>query len=220
MRASGGGNVVGYNYMEDGWIRYNPGWMEVGLNASHMTTPHFELFEGNASFNFDGDNTWGNAVFITVFRNHLTGKRRSFAPLQLTDVQNRRAIGLMRGTLVVYVCRKRFGHGRSRCCTVLRLSVRGYVPLARQPDRYVAAGIQSRELECAGRSQSSVDNHARRQLRLRDTLGPLGRYSAPDHSELAVPGEQAGVLWQQPVALGGSGRTHEAVCIAGSSAIR
>ncbi len=97
MRASGGGNVVGYNYMEDGWIRYNPGWMEVGLNASHMTTPHFELFEGNASFNFDGDNTWGNAVFITVFRNHLTGTRRSFAPLQLTDVQNRRAIGLMEG---------------------------------------------------------------------------------------------------------------------------
>ena len=97
MRASGGGNVVGYNYMEDGWIRSNPGWMEVGLNASHMTTPHFELFEGNASFNFDGDNTWGNAVFITVFRNHLTGTRRSLAPLQLTDVQNRRAIGLMEG---------------------------------------------------------------------------------------------------------------------------
>ena len=97
MRASGGGNVVGYNYMEDGWIRYNPGWMEVGLNASHMTTPHFELFEGNASFNFDGDNTWGNSVFITVFRNHLTGTRRSSAPLQLTDVQNRRAIGLMEG---------------------------------------------------------------------------------------------------------------------------
>jgi hypothetical protein len=97
MRASGGGNVVGYNYMEDGWIRYNPGWMEVGLNASHMTTPHFELFEGNEAFNFDGDNTWGNAVYITVFRNHLTGKRRSIPPLQLSDVQNRRAIGLMKG---------------------------------------------------------------------------------------------------------------------------
>jgi len=97
MRASGGGNVIGYNYMEDGWISYNAGWMEVGLNASHMTTPHFELFEGNASFNFDGDNTWGNSVFITVFRNHLTGARRSFAPLQLRDLQNRRAVGLMEG---------------------------------------------------------------------------------------------------------------------------
>ena len=97
MRASGGGNVVSYNYMDDGWIRSHPSWVEVGLNASHMTTPHHELFEGNESFNFDGDNTWGNAVFITVFRNHLTAKRRSLPPLQLNDVQNRRAIGLMAG---------------------------------------------------------------------------------------------------------------------------
>jgi hypothetical protein len=54
MRASGGGNVIGYNYMEDGWIGNNRSWVEVGLNASHMTTPHYELFEGNESFNFDG----------------------------------------------------------------------------------------------------------------------------------------------------------------------
>lgn len=97
MQASGGGNVIGYNYMDDGWISYNPGWVEVGLNASHMTTPHYELFEGNVSFNFDGDNTWGNAVYITAFRNHLTGKRLSKSPLALTDEQNPRAIGLMRG---------------------------------------------------------------------------------------------------------------------------
>jgi hypothetical protein len=97
MRASGGGNVIGYNYMEDGWIGNVTGWVETGLNASHMTTPHYELFEGNQSFNFDGDNTWGNAVYITVFRNHLTGKRRSIAPLQLTDAGNMRAIGLMEG---------------------------------------------------------------------------------------------------------------------------
>ena len=97
MRASGGGNVIGYNYMEDGWIGNNRSWVEVGLNASHMTTPHYELFEGNESFNFDGDNTWGNSVYITVFRNHLTGKRRSVTPLQLTDSQNMRAIGLMKG---------------------------------------------------------------------------------------------------------------------------
>jgi hypothetical protein len=97
MMSSGGGNVIGYNYMDDGWISYNTGWVEVGLNASHMTTPHYELFEGNESFNFDGDNTWGNSVYITVFRNHLTGKRRSIAPLRLTDSANVRAIGLMEG---------------------------------------------------------------------------------------------------------------------------
>jgi len=97
MRASGGGNVIAYNYMQDGWIHTTPGWVEVGLNASHMTCPHSELFEGNESFNFDGDNTWGNAVYITVFRNHLTGKRRSAPPLQLKDLQNVRAVGLMAG---------------------------------------------------------------------------------------------------------------------------
>jgi len=33
--------------------------MEVGMNASHMTCPHYELFEGNEAFNIDADNTWG-----------------------------------------------------------------------------------------------------------------------------------------------------------------
>jgi hypothetical protein len=97
MQASGGGNVIGYNYMQDGWIGNYTSWVEVGLNASHMTTPHYELFEGNESFNFDGDNTWGNAVYITAFRNHMTGKRISAAPLSLTDTDNRRAVGLMEG---------------------------------------------------------------------------------------------------------------------------
>jgi hypothetical protein len=92
MRASGGGNVIGYNYFDNGFISYNQGWMETGLNASHLTCPHFELFEGNQAFNIDGDDTWGGAVYITYFRNHATGKRRSYR-----DVNNRRAIGLMYG---------------------------------------------------------------------------------------------------------------------------
>jgi hypothetical protein len=96
MRASGGGNVIGYNYFEDGYIEGTNDWVEVGANASHMTTPHMELFEGNQAFNFDGDNTWGNAINITVFRNHLTGRRRSIG-LNLTDGSNRRAIGIMEG---------------------------------------------------------------------------------------------------------------------------
>ncbi len=97
MRASGGGNVIGYNYFEDGFIGTTPKdytqWMEVGMNASHMTCPHYELFEGNEAFNIDADNTWGNSVYVTFFRNHATGKRRSFP-----DVDNRRAIGLMAGS--------------------------------------------------------------------------------------------------------------------------
>jgi Pectate lyase superfamily protein len=97
MRASGGGNVIAYNYFEDGFIgdqpRHYTDWMEVGMNASHMTCPHYELFEGNEAFNIDADNTWGNSVYITFFRNHASGKRLSFA-----DVDNRRAIGLMEGS--------------------------------------------------------------------------------------------------------------------------
>ena len=92
MRASGGGNVIGYNYFDDGYIGNALGWMETGLNASHMTCPHAELFEGNLAFNIDGDDTWGGAVYNTFFRNHATAKRRSYP-----DIQNRRAIGLMYG---------------------------------------------------------------------------------------------------------------------------
>ena len=107
LRASGGGNVLGYNYMDDGWIGYIPPFVEVGMSASHMATPMYELFEGNQSFNFDGDSTHGNAIYITVFRNHFTGMRRSASPLDsysfnsagsllvYEDAQNRRVIGLM-----------------------------------------------------------------------------------------------------------------------------
>ncbi len=92
MRASGGGNVIGYNYFDNGYIDYNRGWMETGLNAAHMACPHFELLEGNLAFNIDGDDTWGGAFANTFFRNHATGKRLAFS-----DTGNRRAIGLMYG---------------------------------------------------------------------------------------------------------------------------
>ena len=78
MRASGGGNVIAYNYLDNAYIADYPGWMETGLNASHMTCAHFELFEGNLAFNIDGDDTWGGAVSNTFFRNLATGQRRSF----------------------------------------------------------------------------------------------------------------------------------------------
>jgi hypothetical protein len=92
MRASGGGNVIGYNYLEDGWGAGYPDIPEVGLNASHMATPHHELFEGNQSWNFSGDSYWGNSIYITAFRNHLTGRRRSLPPLQLVDAIQRRFV--------------------------------------------------------------------------------------------------------------------------------
>jgi len=81
MRASGGGNVMAYNYMDDGWIAYQPNWVESGINAAHMTMPHFELFEGNLSFALGADETWGGSTFITWLRNVATDHRSAWPPL-------------------------------------------------------------------------------------------------------------------------------------------
>jgi hypothetical protein len=77
-RSSGAGSVVGYNYMDMGYINYSGGWIEVGLNASHMVGSHHVLFEGNYGFNADSDNTHGNSIYHTFFRNHLRGIRAPF----------------------------------------------------------------------------------------------------------------------------------------------
>ncbi len=93
FRSSGAGSVVGYNYADDSFDFDTPSWVEVGLNASHMAGPHHVLFEGNLAHNADSDYTHGNAIYLTFFRNHLTGQRRSF-----TDEGGVRAIGLAYGS--------------------------------------------------------------------------------------------------------------------------
>jgi hypothetical protein len=81
MRATGGGNVVAYNYMDDAFGAGYPTLPEAGLNAGHDTTPYMELLEGNYSQNYSGDDYWGNSIYITVFRNHLSGLRAAAPPL-------------------------------------------------------------------------------------------------------------------------------------------
>jgi hypothetical protein len=81
MRAAGGGNVVAYNYLEDGYGRGYLTIQETGLNAAHMTTSHHVLFEGNQAFNLDSDSRWGSAAYITFFRNHATSIRRDINKL-------------------------------------------------------------------------------------------------------------------------------------------
>ena len=93
MRSSGAGSVVAYNYTDDALGFYNPPWQEAGLNASHMAGPHHVLFEGNYGQNFESDYTHGNAIYLTVFRNVLTGQRRGF-----TDAGNLRSVGLGYGS--------------------------------------------------------------------------------------------------------------------------
>ncbi len=92
-RSAGAGSVVGYNYVDNGFIASSPGWVEVGINGSHMLGSHHMLFEGNLAFNYDSDDTWGGALAMTVFRNHLTGRRRDFL-----DTGNVRTAGLMFGS--------------------------------------------------------------------------------------------------------------------------
>jgi len=77
-RSSGAGSVVAYNYMDDGYIATSEGWIEIGLNASHMVGSHMVLFEGNQSFNMDSDDTHGNSTYIVYFRNLATTVRSTF----------------------------------------------------------------------------------------------------------------------------------------------
>jgi hypothetical protein len=78
MRSAGGGNVFGYNYMDDA-MALGGDWSEDGLEGNHMTTPHYELFEGNEAPNADTADTWGNSIYITYYRNYLTGEDRGFS---------------------------------------------------------------------------------------------------------------------------------------------
>jgi hypothetical protein len=103
-RSAGAGSVVGYNYMDAGYISTNNNWIEAGLNASHMLGPHHVLFEGNQSFNMESDDTHGNTTYVTYFRNWVTTTRAKFVngvtKEAVDDATNtsapRRAAGAMR----------------------------------------------------------------------------------------------------------------------------
>jgi hypothetical protein len=90
-RSSGAGSVVAYNYMDDGYINGSDSWVEVGVNGSHMVGSHHMLFEGNYSYNTDSDQTHGNAIYHTYFRNYFSGFRRLFTALDggsINDAKN------------------------------------------------------------------------------------------------------------------------------------
>lgn len=93
-QASGGGNVFGYNYMQDGYGDDYRDLVEIGLGANHYAGNHMELFEGNESFNYSTESKFGNSALMTVFRNHFTGQRISAPPLQLLDASCRRMVAV------------------------------------------------------------------------------------------------------------------------------
>ena len=77
-RSAGAGSVTAYNYMDMAFDSGAGAWQEAGLNNSHMVGSHHMLFEGNYAFNIDSDQTHGNAIYNTFFRNYTTGFRAKF----------------------------------------------------------------------------------------------------------------------------------------------
>ena len=71
--ASGGGNVVGYNYVDQAIID-GTSWQENALDGCHETFCMFDLYEGNEAPNLGSDSTHGNAGWLTFFRNYATGR--------------------------------------------------------------------------------------------------------------------------------------------------
>ena len=91
VRSAGAGSVVGYNYMDDGYIAGKESWLEIGVNGSHMVGSHHMLFEGNQSFNMDSDDTHGNSIYHTFFRNYGSGYRarfKSISGIVVDDIAN------------------------------------------------------------------------------------------------------------------------------------
>ena len=88
VRASGSGVVFSYNYMDDGYINGSDGWIETGINCSHLVGSHGCLFEGNYTWNSDSDFTHGNVTHSTYFRNWMTGFRAPFQALDGTSIDD------------------------------------------------------------------------------------------------------------------------------------
>jgi uncharacterized repeat protein (TIGR02543 family) len=102
-RAGGAGSVVSYSYVDDSMYDAESGigdyWLDTGLNASHYSGPHHVLFEGNWADNLDNDNTHGNSMYITFFRNQGTGMRTPFTDPSLgKEVNDFAGIGFACGT--------------------------------------------------------------------------------------------------------------------------
>jgi hypothetical protein len=79
MRATGGGNVVAFNYVDDAWTSADAFMMETDIDMGHASFPYMELVEGNEAPQIATDDVWGGSGWMTVFRNHASGKQRRTA---------------------------------------------------------------------------------------------------------------------------------------------
>ncbi len=77
LSVSSGGNVVGYNYVEDPHEESVPAWNEAGIRA-HCSYPYMELVEGNLANQGALDFVHGSGGYFTFYRNHFSSQRESF----------------------------------------------------------------------------------------------------------------------------------------------
>ena len=75
FNVSGGGNVIGYNYVDNSWAT-PPTWQEANIDT-HCAFPHMELMEGNYAPHLSATITHGNSGYLTFFRNYSSSQ---FAP--------------------------------------------------------------------------------------------------------------------------------------------
>lgn len=91
------GAVVAYNYFDMSFYMASSligdYWNDMAANGSHYAGTHHFLFEGNWANNCDGDETHGNAVYHTFFRNQCRGYRSAF-----TDPSNSKGVDDCAGT--------------------------------------------------------------------------------------------------------------------------
>jgi len=78
FNASGGGNVIAYNYADDSWA--TPGWQELNIDC-HCNYPHMELIEGNYAPHMGMSVTHGNAGYLTFYRNYSSSQFHEFTGL-------------------------------------------------------------------------------------------------------------------------------------------
>ena len=79
MRATGGGNVVGYNYVDNAWTSADARMQETTIDMGHASFPFMELVEGNQAPQIATDTVWGNSGWMTVFRNFASSQQERTA---------------------------------------------------------------------------------------------------------------------------------------------
>ena len=98
-RGGGAGSVISYNYIDDTMYDAESGigdwWLDTSLNATHFSGPHHVLFEGNWGDNLDADNTHGNSMYVTFFRNVGSGFRTPFIDPSIVALGNSSFTGLV-----------------------------------------------------------------------------------------------------------------------------